>query len=164
MEDYEIHVGKLVSPVLESIGLMLFRVRVSDEKEPTLQVMIERPDGVGISINDCARASRLISTLLDANDLFKEAYTLEVSSPGIDRPLVNSSDFERFTGYEVKLELRNPISGRRRFRGRLLGVADEVIRLSTRTGETELPICEIEKAKLNWTDDLLATELTRVTE
>ena len=126
--------------------------------------MIERVDDRSVSVEDCANASRSISALLDANDPLSGSYTLEVSSPGVDRPLVRPRDFERFAGFEAKVELRAPLSGRKRFRGRLLGIVDDVVRLSTDAGEAELPIEEIERAKLIMTDDLLAATETATIE
>jgi len=140
------------------------RVRISGTDDPTLQIMIEREDDRTVSVEDCARASRIISTRLDADDPLKVSYTLEVSSPGIDRPLVRPRDFERFAGFEAKVELRTAVAGRKRYRGRLLGVVNDLVRLSTETGEAELPICEIEQAKLILTDDLLAKNVEIVAE
>ncbi len=144
--------------------MALVRVRISGARSPTLQIMIEREDDRSVSVEDCANASRSISALLDANDPLNGSYTLEVSSPGVDRPLVRPRDFERFAGFEAKVELRAPLSGRKRFRGRLLGIVDDVVRLSTDAGEAELPIEEIEKAKLIMTDDLLAATETATIE
>ena len=136
--------------------MALVRVRIAGARNPTLQIMIEREDDRSVSVEDCAQASRSISALLDADDPLSESYTLEVSSPGVDRPLVRLRDFERFAGFEAKVELRTPVSGRKRLRGRLMGIVDDVVLLSTEAGKAELPIEEIEKAKLILTDDLLA--------
>ncbi len=164
MKDYANQVEKLITPVLEDIGMVLVRVRMSEVGDPTLQIMIEHTDDHTISVEDCAKASRSISATLDADDPIKQTYTLEVSSPGIDRPLVRLRDFARFVGFEAKVELRTAVLGRKRYRGRLLGVVDDAVRLSTETGEAELPMSEIEKAKLVLTDDLLAANMAMATE
>ncbi len=156
MKDHTHRIEELVTPTLMGMGMALVRVRISGARNPTLQIMIEREDDRLVSVDDCAQASRSISALLDTDDPLSGSYTLEVSSPGIDRPLVRLRDFERFAGFEAKVELRAPVSGRKRFRGRLMGIIDDVVLLSTEAGKAELPIEEIEKAKLIMTDDLLA--------
>ncbi len=156
MTDHTNRIEELVAPALEGMGLALVRIRITGTRSPTLQIMIEREDDKAVTVEDCAQASRTISVLLDADDPLTGSYTLEVSSPGVDRPLVRPRDFERFAGYEANVELRTPVSGRKRFRGRLLGIVDDVVHLSTEAGEAELPIAEIDKAKLILTDDLLA--------
>jgi ribosome maturation factor RimP len=131
-----------------------------------VQIMAERPDG-SMSIEDCEMLSRALSPVLDVEDLIDSAYRLEVSSPGIDRPLVRRSDFERFAGHVVKLELSVAREGRRRFRGVLLGVEDEAARIrheDARDGEAaevSLPIADIAEAKLVLTDALVAEALKR---
>jgi ribosome maturation factor RimP len=123
--------------------------------------MVERQDGRGVSVDDCAAASRLVSAVLDVEDPVSGSYVLEVSSPGIDRPLTRLRDFERFAGFEARVELRVPVDGRRRFRGRLLGVDHERIRLETDREEVELSFDDIQKAKLVLTDDLIAASQDR---
>lgn len=121
-------IAALAEPVLAENGFRLVRVTVSGRDGGTVQIMAERPDGT-MSIDDCAVVSRQLSPLLDAHDPMPGSYRLEVSSPGIDRPLVRASDFEAWAGYEAKLELNQLVDGRRRFRGRIEGFADGEVRL-----------------------------------
>lgn len=146
----------IVAPSLEAMGFEVVRVRLTGGHAPTLQIMADRIDGTPINVDDCADISRHVSVLLDAKDPIKGAYTLEISSPGIDRPLVRPKDFERFAGFEAKLETKMPIDGRRRFRGRLGGLDDDAVRLTLADGEVRIPFGDIERAKLMLTDDLLA--------
>jgi len=125
-------------------------------RRTTLQVMAERLDDLPITHDDCAEISRSVSALLDVADPIAGAYTLEISSPGIDRPLVRAEDFDRFRGFEAKIELVMPLDGRRRFRGRLIGTAEGVLHLFTEAGETRLPLDAVARAKLILTDDLIA--------
>jgi ribosome maturation factor RimP len=119
--------------------------------------MAERHDGSGMGVEDCAALSRHISAILDVEDPIEGAYTLEVSSPGIDRPLTRPKDFERFAGHLAKIETRRPIEGRKRFQGRLVGRAgEEVVVAMEEGGEARLPMTEISKAKLVLTDELIA--------
>src|SRR5215813_11572073 len=113
-------VAAIVEPVLEALGYRLVRVRVSGADGCTVQVMAERADGT-MTIEDCEACSRALSPVLDTTDPIDRAYRLELSSPGIDRPLVRQSDFERYAGHEIKVEMATTIEGRRRFRGQLLG-------------------------------------------
>lgn len=138
------------------MGYRLVRVSASAQRGATLQVMVERVDEAGMTVDDCATISRSVSALLDVADPIAEAYTLEVSSPGIDRPLVRPEDYDRYAGFEARVELNQPVGGRKRFRGRLLGRADGHIRLSTEAGEALLPLAGITRAKLLLTDDLIA--------
>lgn len=121
----------------------------------TLQVMVERQDRDAMTVEDCAELSHLVSALLDVEDPIEGAYQLEVTSPGIDRPLVKRDDFARFAGFEAKLELAEAIEGRRRFRGTLLGVEGDRVKLALDTGKIDLPYPAIRKAKLVITDALL---------
>jgi ribosome maturation factor RimP len=125
-----------------------------------LQVMAERLDDAPMTVDDCTEISRSVSALLDVADPIAEAYMLEVSSPGIDRPLVRPEDYDRFAGFEARIELSAPVEGRKRFRGRLLGRApdatDHVRLAGSEIGEVSLPLASIAKAKLVLTDDLLA--------
>ena len=118
-------VAALVEPVLESMGFRLVRVKLTGT---TLQIMAERPDGT-FSIDDCEKFSRAISPMLDVADIVSTRYQLEISSPGIDRPLVRSEDFERWAGHEAKIEMATPQAGRKRFRGILEGYSDGEVRL-----------------------------------
>lgn len=149
-----------VEPVIEDLGFRLVRVRMMSGN--ILQIMAERADGT-LSIADCETISRAISPVLDVEDPISGTYSLEVSSPGIDRPLVRPSDFEGWAGHEVKVELARPLAGRKRFRGRLEGFADDEVRLfmpPENAGDDELliglPFSEIASAKLVMTDALVA--------
>jgi len=119
--------------------------------------MAERRDRQPMTVEDCAEISRSVSALLDVEDPIPSAYSLEVSSPGIDRPLTRAQDFERFAGFEAKVETHRPVDGRKRFRGRLLGL-DEAsqVRLEIETQEVLIPYADIHRAKLVLTDDLIA--------
>src|SRR5436305_11643414 len=121
-------VAAIVEPVLENLGYRLVRVRVSASEGCTVQIMAERPDG-SMMVEDCETCSRALSPVLDAADPIDRAYRLEMSSPGIDRPLVRQSDFERFAGQVVKIEMAVAIEGRRRFRGTLIGLEGDAARL-----------------------------------
>jgi ribosome maturation factor RimP len=150
-------VGSLIEPTLEAMGYALVRVAlVGGAARPTLQVMAERTDGTAMSVDDCADISEAVSAILDVEDPINGAYTLEVSSPGIDRPLVRKADYERFAGFEAKLETAQPIGGRKRFRGRLLATGENTVRVRLDSGEElELPFDGIAKAKLVLTDELI---------
>jgi ribosome maturation factor RimP len=159
-------VAALVEPVLAEFGYRLVRVRISGLAGCTVQVMAERPDGI-MTIADCEIASRALSPVLDAADPIEGSYRLEISSPGIDRPLVRRSDFDRYAGHVVQVEMLAPIEGRRRFRGELSGTEGECARL--RTGdpgagdcaEIRLPIDDMTEARLVLTDALVAQSLRR---
>ena len=146
----------MIAPTVEGLGFRLVRVLVSGSGKPRLQVMAERRDGKSIGVDDCASISREISTVLDVEDPFDGDYTLEVSSPGIDRPLVTAQDFERFAGFEAKVETGRLIGGRKRFRGRLIGLQDGNVRIMVDGAALDLPYPDIQRAKLVLTDDLLA--------
>jgi ribosome maturation factor RimP len=156
----------LVEPALESLGFRLVRVRISGLAGCTVQIMAERPDG-SMTIDDCETVSRALSPVLDVADPLENAYRLEISSPGIDRPLVRRSDFERFAGHLVKVEMAVAAHGRRRFRGILLGQqgdAANVRRDDAAAGETSdvlLPIADMADARLVLTDALVAESLRR---
>jgi ribosome maturation factor RimP len=138
---------------------------VSGREGMTLQVMAERPDGT-LTIEDCETISRDISPLLDVHDPIAGSYRLEVSSPGIDRPLVRPSDFQDWAGYEAKIELKEPVDGRKRFRGPLEGFQDGEVRIDVEVGPGEravigLPVALIGEAKLVLTDELIREALAR---
>jgi ribosome maturation factor RimP len=159
-------VAAIAEPTIEGLGFRLVRVRISGLAGCTLQIMAERPDGT-MTIDDCETLSRVLSPVLDVADPIEHAYRLEISSPGLDRPLVRRSDFERFAGHTVKVEMAVAIGGRRRFRGRLAGVEGDAVRLSRddvapgEASEVLLPIGEIAEAKLVLTDALIADSLKR---
>jgi ribosome maturation factor RimP len=149
-------IARMIEPPVEAMGYRLVRVAVTGARRATLQVMAERQDEAPMTVDDCASISRSISALLDVADPIADAYMLEVSSPGIDRPLVRPEDYDRFAGFEARIELSEPFDGRKRYRGRLLGRAAEHIRLVGEAGEVHLPLGIIARAKLVLTDDLLA--------
>jgi len=158
-------VAYIVEPALADLGYRLVRVRVSGLDGCTVQIMAERPDGM-MPIEDCEAASRALSPLLDVADPLDRSYRLEISSPGIDRPLVRRSDFERHIGREIKVEMVNAIDGRRRFRGLLTGVDGQSARIHIEvapdeTREASLPIEQMLEAKLVLTDSLIAESLRR---
>lgn len=158
-------IATLVEPVLESIGFRLVRVIISGHNGTTVQIMAERPDGT-IAIEDCVEISRQLSPLLDAHDPISGNYTLEVSSPGIDRPLARPSDFSLWAGYTAKVELKQPVSGRKRYRGTLKGLDGGEVRIEVEVeGKgrqvVALPIGEIAEARLVLTDDLIREALRR---
>jgi ribosome maturation factor RimP len=159
-------VAAIAEPVLEGIGLRLVRVRVSGADGCTVQIMGERPDG-SMSIEDCEDASRALSPVLDVADPIERAYRLEISSPGLDRPLVRKSDFDRYAGNVVKIEMEVPVNGRKRFRGMLNGTEGEAARV-TRDDAAEgeeadvlLTIADMNDAKLVLTDDLVTQALRK---
>ena len=153
-------IAALAEPVIGELGLRLVRVKISAQSGTTVQIMADRPDG-SISVDDCASISRRLSPLLDAHDPVPGGYTLEVSSPGIDRPLVRPSDFEDWAGFEAKIELKELVDGRRRFRGILEGYEDGEARLRIELKDYDepqvvgLPVALIGEAKLVMTDSLL---------
>jgi ribosome maturation factor RimP len=148
-------IARIIEPALAAMGYRLVRVALTSTRRATLQVMAERSDEAPMSVEDCAEISRSISALLDVADPIAGAYTLEVSSPGIDRPLVRPEDYDRFAGLAAKIELSEPLNGRKRFRGRLLGRAEEHVRLKGEAGEVRLPLAAITRAKLVLTEDLI---------
>ena len=159
-------IAAIAEPVLTDLGYRLVRVRISGSDGCTVQIMAERPDG-SMTIEDCEAVSRALSPVLDVADPVDRAYRLEVSSPGIDRPLVRLSDFDRYAGHLLKVEMAVAIEGRKRFRGILLGTQDEKARIRREdapAGEpTEflLPIEDMAEAKLVLTDALVTEALRR---
>jgi ribosome maturation factor RimP len=148
----------IVAPTIEGLGFELVRIRLMGGKRATLQIMAERPEG-GIEVADCAKISRALSAVLDVEDPISGEYTLEVSSPGIDRPLTRLKDFVRYEGYEVKLETSEMIDGRRRFKGVLAGVQDDEVLIEIPEGVIGLQFDWLTDAKLVLTDDLIAESL-----
>lgn len=149
-------IAQIVAPSIEALGYEIVRVQLTGGRAPTLQIMCDRIDGEAMQVDDCADISRSVSALLDVEDPIGHEYTLEVSSPGIDRPLVRRKDFERFAGHVVRIETQFAIDGRRRFKGRLLGLEGDDVRVATDEGEAALPFDAIAKAKLELTDELLS--------
>jgi len=158
-------IAALVEPTLEDLGFRLVRVQIHGRDGQTVQIMAERPDGT-ISIEDCEAISRQLSPLLDAHDPLPGSYRLEISSPGIDRPLVRPSDFEDWAGYEAKIELKELVDGRKRYRGTLEGFEDGEVRLECTldqhgTHVLGFPVDLIAEAKLVLTDELIREALRR---
>jgi ribosome maturation factor RimP len=159
-------VSAVAAPVLHGMGYRLVRIKISGEAGCTVQIMAERPDG-SMQIEDCEAISRALSPVLDIADPIDRAYRLEISSPGIDRPLVRRSDFERFTGHLVKIEMAVAHDGRKRFRGALAGVEGDKVRLrrddvkASEDAETLLTMEDIAEARLVLTDELVAESMRR---
>ncbi len=158
-------IATLIEPALVDLGFRLVRVQISGKEDLTLQIMAERPDGT-MSVGDCELVSRQLSPVLDAYDPLPGAYRLEVSSPGIDRPLVRPSDFEDWSGFEARIELNQPVNGRKRFRGILDGFENNEVRIECELDKVGLqvlgiPIALVGEAKLMLTDDLIRETLRR---
>ena len=159
---------RLIQPSLEAMGFRIVRIRLTGSKAPTLQVMVERVGGSGdglgdggVNVDDCAEISRTLSAILDVEDPIAGRYRLEVSSPGIDRPLVRIEDFNRFAGHEAKIEMQDLVEGRKRFRGTLAGVDGDRVKIDQGgdDGLSALPFAGIASAKLVLTDALIAETL-----
>jgi ribosome maturation factor RimP len=154
----EARVAHIVEPVVEGLGFELVRVKISAAGGMTVQIMAERPDGA-MGVEDCELVSRNVSPALDVEDPIGRPYNLEVSSPGIDRPLTRAKDFAAWAGFEARIETEATIDGRKRFRGTLLGVRDGTAGIRLPEGEPDefwLPLGEIAEAKLMLTDALIA--------
>ena len=149
---------RLIEPEAKALGFALVRVKMMGGKsDPTLQIMAERPDTRQLTIDDCAELSRRISDLMDEKDPIEEAYRLEVSSPGIDRPLTRRADFADWAGHEAKIALKEKLNGRQRFNGELVGIDGDTVTISDKEGvEHKLPFDAIDTAKLVLTDKLIA--------
>jgi len=163
----EAEVAALVEPVLVDLGFRLVRVKLMgrDDKSRTLQIMAERPDGT-MNVNECEAVSRQLSPVLDVHDPLRGTYRLEISSPGIDRPLVRPSDFENWAGYEARIDAKELIDGRRRFKGLLEGFEGGEVRIeidleNTGPAVIGLPVELIADARLVLTDDLVRESLRR---
>lgn len=146
--------AEIITPVIEDMGYELVRVRLMGGQYHTLQIMADKPEG-GIEVDDCAAISTAVSAVLDVEDPLVEAYTLEVSSPGIDRPLTRLKDFEAFEGYEAKIETTELIDGRRRFKGVLAGVEGTEVLINVEEGTIGLEFDWLSDAKLVLTDELI---------
>ena len=159
-------IAAVAGPVLQGLGYRLVRIKVSGEAGCTVQVMAERPDGTML-IDDCEAVSRALSPVLDVEDPIERAYRLEISSPGIDRPLVRRTDFERYAGHLVKIEMAVAHDGRKRFRGLLAGVEGDDVRLQrddardTEAADVLLRMEDIGDARLVLTDELVAESMRR---
>ena len=144
----------IVAPTVVGMGYELVRVAMS--KGGTLQIMIEPANGGPMDVEACATLSRALSAVLDVEDPIQSTYTLEVSSPGIDRPLTRPKDYARWAGHLARLETALPVEGRRRFKGKLLGLADDMVKLRLEDGmEVAVPLSAISRAKLEMTDALI---------
>jgi ribosome maturation factor RimP len=168
-KDMSVRVSELeqvIAPIAEAMGYSLVRVRVTSSHRPVLQVMAERADGTML-VDDCARLSVAISTAFEQDDPIEGEYVLEVSSPGIDRPLTRRRDFEFYAGHEAKIELKFPLDGRKRVRGTLKGLKGEDVIIETEMGaeksrgEMAIPYTSICEAKLQLTDALIEQDLKR---
>ena len=165
-----LRIGRSAEPTLRTLGLRLVRTKISAAQGATVQIMAERPDGI-MTIDDCERASEALSPLFDLEEPVNGAYRLEISSPGIDRPLVRVSDFRRALGHEARIEMAVPVDGRKRFRGVLEAVetreAGPVARLSLPPGgdgeaaSVDLAVADMSEARLALTDDLIRAALRR---
>lgn len=153
----EANVTELLKSTIEHMGFRLVRVKLSGGEggQRILQIMIERLSGEDITVDDCAEVSYTASALLDVNEPVTGAYRLEVSSPGIDRPLMNAEDFNRYTGFEAKVETAHPVEGRKRFNGTLGTVEGGAIKITVDKQEWSIPLDAIQTAKLIITDALL---------
>jgi ribosome maturation factor RimP len=150
-------IERLIGASVEAMGFRLVRVSFGGGSRPVLQIMAEPADGSPMNVEHCADLSRAISALLDVDDPIKIAYTLEVTSPGIDRPLVSLDDYRRFAGFDARLELNRPVDGRKRFKGRIQGIdAAGRISILEEGGTFALAFDDVAKAKLVLTDELLA--------
>ena len=152
------HLEPILEPAIEAAGYRLVRLRLMGGKTKTLQIMAERPDGT-MNVEDCAKLSHALLDFIEAEDPLEGDYELEVSSPGIDRPLTRLMDFLRYAGHEAKLELVAPIDGRKRFRGKLLGLEGNEVLMETGGARVTLPFRGIAEAKLVLTDQLIAEDL-----
>lgn len=149
-------IERLIRPTAEAMGFDLIRVQLLGQHKFRLQIMAERRVDGSMTIDDCAELSRAISPVLEVEDPLPQGYTLEVSSPGIDRPLVRLDDFEKYAGFEAKIEMMYSVGDRRRFQGRLLGTDERNVRLGLDDKEVTLAFDDIRRAKLILTKDLLA--------
>lgn len=147
----------MIEPIVKKLGFELVRILTIGNVNPTLQIMIERIDRKDIVVDDCATVSRAISAALDEKDPISGKYTLEVSSPGLDRPLTSLENFERFSNFEAKIETDTPIENRKRFKGRILRVENENIIFYMDDKEWVIPYSAVSKAKLLLTDELIAS-------
>ncbi len=150
------HLQDMLEPTINNLGFDLVRILTIGNVNPTLQIMIERKDRQNMVVDDCATVSRAISAVLDEKDPISGKYTLEVSSPGLDRPLVNLENFVRFAGFEAKVETDTEIEKRKRFKGRIVRVENDNIILLMDDKEWTIPFSAVAKAKLLLTDELIA--------
>jgi ribosome maturation factor RimP len=158
--ELERRIAEMIEPSLEGMGYELVRVLMQGRQKPVLQIMAERKDGAAMTVEDCADISRQVSALLDVEDPIEGEYSLEVSSPGIDRPLTRPKDYETYAGFEAKLETAEPLEGRKRFRGKLLGLDEHgCVKLVADGVEWAVPLTIVKGAKLVLTDELIAAAM-----
>ena len=155
-------IADIIMPRLEAMGYELVRVQIIGKETPTVQIMADRADNAPFTLDDCTEVSHLLSAVLDVEDPISSAWTLEVSSAGIDRPLTRTKDFVRYAGFEAKIELNFPgPGGRKRFAGVLVGADEVQAHIKIESGETiSLQRADIRKAKLILTDALIAFSQT----
>jgi ribosome maturation factor RimP len=151
-------IAEIITPVIADMGFEVVRVRLMTGKESTLQIMVQRPDG-GIEVDECGQVSTAVSAVMDVEDPILDAYTLEVSSPGIDRPLTRMKDFEQWQGFEAKIETEELIDGRRRFKGQLAGTEGDEVLITIPEGTIGLKFAWLSDAKLVLTDELIRNVL-----
>ena len=164
-EGLEARIADAIAPSMESMGYELVRVQVSGKVKPVVQIMADRADGALFTVRDCEAISHQVSAVLDVDDPIKSEWNLEVSSPGIDRPLTRTKDYLRYLGHLAIVEMSIPVEGRRRFRGLLLGADPAEIRIKTDEGpEVTLARGNIRRAKLVLTDELIAATAGEVAE
>lgn len=155
-------IGTIIAPALKSMGFDIVQVRMMDGKDSaTLQIMAEHTDQKEMTVDDCADISRAVSALLDVEDPISSAYRLEISSPGIDRPLVKPEDYVRFAGHEVKIETTLPMDGRKRFKGKIVAAEGGKVKVDSGGAVFEIPLGAIHYAKLVLTDELIREHLRR---
>ncbi|NQU58294.1 MAG: ribosome maturation factor RimP [Rhodospirillales bacterium] len=149
-------IEEMISPTIEAMGFRLVKVDYTGGSNPCLQIMAEDADTGRMDVEGCAKISRAVSAILDVEDPLSGTYALEVSSPGIDRPLVRPQDFEKFLGFDAKIETSRAIEGRKRFKGRLVEVKDGIVRIETKDQAYDIAYQDIDNAKLLLSDDLIA--------
>ena len=153
--EIETRIGDILNPTLKRMGYELVRGQSSGSQQKTMQRMVERRDRAGMTVDDCADISREVSVILDVESPLEDVYDLEVSSPGIDRPLVRPVDFERYAGFDAKIEMEAAIDGRKKFKGQLLGIEQGLVKIRFNEETHELPVSDIRRAKLLLTEELL---------
>ena len=151
----KLKIEELITPTINSLGYDLVRVQILDEGTKTLQIMVDRLDEANLTVDDCSMISKEISVIIDINDPIGENYLLEVSSPGIDRPLLRFKDFEKYAGFHARVDMSIALEGRKKFKGKLTGIEGDNIRIKVKEETYLLPFSKIEKAKLTLTQELL---------
>ena len=151
----KLKIEELITPTINSLGYDLVRVQILDEGTKTLQIMVDRLDEANLTVDDCSVISKEISVIIDINDPIGENYLLEVSSPGIDRPLLRFKDFEKYAGFHARVDMSIALEGRKKCKGKLTGIEGDNIRIKVKEETYLLPFSKIEKAKLTLTQELL---------